>query len=215
MGSGFHHDDMQLRYPISLVAVAMAISGHSALNARQPATVALPRISSPFGERADPFHGARRAHRGVDLPGRSGSPVLAAAPGIVRFVGRRGGYGEMIELDHMNGATTRYAHLSRAMVRPGDMVAQGSQIAMMGATGRATGSHLHFELLIGGRAVDPIAYMGAAGSARAASLPAYRAEGPMAPPPAPHRSAFARARDAAPEPGGALPDGTDAATGGK
>ncbi len=124
-------------------------------------------------------------HYGVDIPGRQGTPVLASASGMVRFAGAAGSYGEMVEIDHDGALATRYAHLSRILVRPGAHVEQGEPIALMGSTGRSTGSHLHFEVRIGGRAVDPLPYLGP----EARSPPKAWIE-----PDAPHISAFARAR---------------------
>lgn len=152
----------------------------------QPAVrVALPRLSSRFGRRGDPFRKTAAMHYGLDMPGRTGTPVLASAPGVVRFAGRAGSYGEMVEIAHDDGLATRYAHLSRILVRPGLRVAQGEPVALMGSTGRSTGSHLHFEVRIAGRAVDPLPWLGGA-----AAPPAK----PWIAPDAPHISAFAKAR---------------------
>jgi murein DD-endopeptidase MepM/ murein hydrolase activator NlpD len=163
------------------------------------------RVSSGFGVRSDPMHGRPAAHRGVDLPGTPGTPVLAAASGVVRVAGRRGGYGELVELGHPDGSTTRYAHLSHILVRPGEAVAQGQVIGRMGSTGRSTGSHLHFEYRIDGTPVDPLRYLGAA--------PEVEPQLARPPPVAetPHRSRFSLRRAA--EPGGdraVLPSGSDA-----
>lgn len=151
----------------------------------QPA--ALPRLSSGFGRRSDPIHGANAMHRGIDIPGALGTPVRASAAGIVRFAGSAGGYGRMVELDHGDGLVTRYGHLSQLLVAPGASVTQGETIALMGATGRATGPHLHFEVRTYGRAVNPLGYFGAPGESAAP---------PAAAPTKPHVSSFARARDA-------------------
>jgi murein DD-endopeptidase MepM/ murein hydrolase activator NlpD len=149
------------------------------------ARATLPRLSSGFGRRGDPFRRAAAMHYGVDIPGRMGTPVLASAPGVVRFAGAAGGYGEMVEIDHDGALATRYAHLSRILVRPGTRVEQGQLVALMGSTGRSTGSHLHFEVRVGGRAVDPLAYLGAATPQPVMTW--IKTE-------APHISAFARAR---------------------
>lgn len=157
------------------------------------------RISSDFGTRVDPIHGRRAVHRGIDLPGAVGTPIVAAAAGIVRRAGWRGGYGQMIELAHADGTVTRYAHLSAILVRPGEAVGQGQRIARMGSTGRSTGSHLHFEYRVAGRAVDPLGYIG--------TVP------PPSPKPRPiaetipHRSRFAQQRAAAPADRAGLPTG--------
>jgi murein DD-endopeptidase MepM/ murein hydrolase activator NlpD len=150
-----------------------------------PARTALPRLSSRFGRRGDPFRRTAAMHYGVDMPGRMGTPVLASAPGVVRFAGAAGSYGEMVEIDHDGALSTRYAHLSRILVRPGTRVEQGEPVALMGSTGRSTGSHLHFEVRIGGRAVDPLPYLGSS-----APTPFKAWIGTDAP----HISAFARAR---------------------
>lgn len=155
---------------------------------KKGASAAIPRISSRFGHRADPFHRSSRMHYGIDIPGRAGTPVQAAESGVVRFTGRAGGYGNLIEIAHADGLTTRYAHLSRILVPAGTQVARGETIALMGSTGRSTGSHLHFELRTDGRAVDPLPHLG--GAVDDAARPAIVPETPT------HRSAFARARDA-------------------
>lgn len=157
--------------------------------------VALPRLSSHFGRRGDPIHGGAAMHYGIDIPGRLGTPVLASAAGVVRFAGTAGSYGGMVEIDHDGAYGTRYAHLSRILVRPGTRVVQGQPVALMGSTGRSTGSHLHFEVRIHGRAVDPLRYLGAETSEPAKAW--IEAE-------APHVSAFARARAAVESQGPAL-----------
>ncbi|HEY0623594.1 M23 family metallopeptidase [Sphingomonas sp.] len=147
----------------------------------------MPFISSRFGRRADPFHRAARMHYGIDIPGRAGTPVLAADGGVVRFAGRAGGYGNLVEIAHADGLATRYGHLARILVPAGATVTRGETIALMGSTGRSTGNHLHFELRAGGRALDPLPHLG--GTVERATAPAP-ARAPT------HRSAFARARDA-------------------
>lgn len=161
-----------------------------ALAPNKGAPAVLPRISSRFGVRGDPFHRAARMHYGIDIPGRVGTPVRAAETGVVRFAGRAGGYGNLVEIAHGDGLATRYAHLARILVPAGTQVVRGETIALMGSTGRSTGSHLHFELRADGRAVDPLPHL------RDAPLP--RAAAAAAPAPT-HRSAFARARDQLPE----------------
>lgn len=112
-------------------------------------------ISSRYGRRADPFTGRPALHRGLDFAGKARSRVVAAAPGIVTWSGRRAGYGNFIEIDHGDGWVTRYGHNASNLVAAGDYVLPGQTIALMGATGRATGTHLHFEILHGGRHQDP------------------------------------------------------------
>ncbi|AQA00987.1 peptidase M23 [Sphingopyxis sp. QXT-31] len=112
-------------------------------------------MSSGFGYRSDPFTGAGAMHAGLDFRGPIGTPILAAAPGKIVFVGQKSGYGNVVEVDHGQGILTRYAHLSGFTTRVGTQVAAGEQIAKMGSTGRSTGSHLHFEVRLNGVAVNP------------------------------------------------------------
>lgn len=112
-------------------------------------------MSSGFGYRSDPFTGAGAMHAGLDFRGPIGTPILAAAPGRVSFVGQKSGYGNVVEVDHGQGIMTRYAHLSGFSSKVGAQVAAGEQIAKMGSTGRSTGSHLHFEVRLNGVAVNP------------------------------------------------------------
>jgi len=114
-----------------------------------------PRVTSPFGMRADPFTGRPAPHGGVDLAAPEGSDVRAAAGGVVRSAGSRGGYGNAVEIDHGGGVTTLYAHASELLVQEGEAVRPGQLIARVGQTGRATGAHLHFEVRSAGRPVDP------------------------------------------------------------
>ncbi len=150
----------------------------------------MPNMSSHFGRRVDPLGQGVRMHRGIDLPGAEGSPVLAAASGIVRQVGRRGGYGRLVEIEHPDGTRTRYAHLSLAAVRVGEWVEQGQPIARMGSTGRATGPHLHFEFMVDGRAVDPTGCFGPPRPKRDALAPQIARPAPSLPA-SEHRSGFA------------------------
>jgi murein DD-endopeptidase MepM/ murein hydrolase activator NlpD len=116
-------------------------------------------ISSGFGSRTDPFTGRAAFHKGVDFAGRAGTDVVAVASGVVIWSGDRYGYGEMVEVNHGNGYVTRYAHNAENLVVVGDTVKRGEIIASMGATGRATGPNLHFEVLRNGRVVDPLTYI--------------------------------------------------------
>ena len=111
--------------------------------------------SSGFGYRADPFTGAGALHAGVDVSGAHGQPIYAASAGRVTFVGQQSGYGNLVVVDHGQGLETRYGHLSGFTVKPGDRVARGQQVARMGSTGRSTGTHLHFEVRVAGRAINP------------------------------------------------------------
>jgi len=112
-------------------------------------------ISSGFGYRRDPFTGGAAFHAGLDFRGPRGAPIYAAAKGRVSFAGRRHGYGNCIEIDHGNGLMTRYAHMSRFRAHVGDKIAAGDVIGAIGSTGRSTGPHLHFEVRINGRPVNP------------------------------------------------------------
>ncbi|MEO1649109.1 MAG: M23 family metallopeptidase [Pseudomonadota bacterium] len=113
------------------------------------------RVTSPFGYRRDPITGRSAMHRGIDYGGPIGSPIYAAAEGDITFVGWKSGYGKTVDVAHGNGIMTRYAHLSRYDVTVGDHVETGETIAGLGNTGRSTGPHLHFEVRINKRAVNP------------------------------------------------------------
>ena len=112
-------------------------------------------VSSEFGWRRDPFHGVQKFHAGVDLKAAYGRDVPSAAAGRVTFAGERGAYGLMVEVSHANGTTSRYAHLSATSVAVGDAVDSGHVLGRVGQSGRATGPHLHFEVLVDGQRVDP------------------------------------------------------------
>ncbi|HLJ37428.1 MAG TPA: M23 family metallopeptidase [Steroidobacteraceae bacterium] len=122
--------------------------------------VATGYISSYFGERADPFDGREAFHKGVDFAGTQGSDVVAVAAGVVTWAGPRSGYGKLIEINHGDGYTTRYAHNERTLVAVGQTVKRGEPIALMGSTGHSTGPHVHFEVLKNGRQVDPLSFIG-------------------------------------------------------
>lgn len=116
-------------------------------------------MSSPYGHRVDPISGKRAWHAGVDFAGKAGSDVIAVASGIVTFAGRRSGYGNMVEISHGDGYTTRYGHHESLTVSTGDLVKQGQVIGAMGSSGRSTGPHVHFEVLKDGRTLDPARYV--------------------------------------------------------
>jgi murein DD-endopeptidase MepM/ murein hydrolase activator NlpD len=116
-------------------------------------------ISSLYGSRTDPFEGHQAFHQGIDFAGAAGSRVLAVADGIVSHAGPDGGYGRLIEITHGNGYLTRYAHNAKLLVQPGQTVKRGDAIALMGSTGRSTGTHLHFEVLRDGRPVNPLSFV--------------------------------------------------------
>jgi murein DD-endopeptidase MepM/ murein hydrolase activator NlpD len=112
-------------------------------------------ITSSYGYRRDPFTGGGAMHSGMDFKGPKGQPILAAAGGKVTHAGWKSGYGKAVEITHGNGLTTRYAHLSRIDVTAGQRIEQGIQLGAMGSTGRSTGTHLHFEVRLNGRAINP------------------------------------------------------------
>ena len=112
-------------------------------------------MSSPFGMRMDPFVKGPAIHTGIDMRGDSGDPVRATANGTVTTAGVNGGYGKMVEIDHGNGLSTRYGHLSAIDVTVGQVVRLGQTIGKIGSTGRSTGPHLHYETRVDGDAVDP------------------------------------------------------------
>lgn len=115
--------------------------------------------SSSFGMRTDPFTSKREFHRGMDFSGPLGSDILAVADGVVAFSGRHPSYGNMVDIDHGNGYMTRYAHSQKTLVEPGQRVRAGDVIALMGRSGRATGVHVHFEVWVNDRPVNPHAYL--------------------------------------------------------
>jgi len=116
-------------------------------------------ISSLYGQRTDPFHGKEANHPGLDFAGAPGTQVLAVADGIVSHAGTDGGYGRSIEITHGSGYVTRYAHNAKLLVEPGQTVKRGDPIALMGSTGRSTGTHLHFEVMRDGKRVNPLSFV--------------------------------------------------------
>jgi murein DD-endopeptidase MepM/ murein hydrolase activator NlpD len=118
-------------------------------------------LTSGFGARIDPITRRRARHNGLDFGAAAGSEVVATAPGRVTRAGRMGSYGIMVEIDHGHGITTRYAHLSRTLVDAGDHVAPRAPVGIIGSTGRSTGRHLHYEVHLDGRPVDPARFIAA------------------------------------------------------
>jgi murein DD-endopeptidase MepM/ murein hydrolase activator NlpD len=116
-------------------------------------------FTSNFGIRTDPFRGGRAMHAGVDIPGAYATPIYATADAIVGRTGWAGGYGNLVELEHGKGIQTRYGHLSSILVTPGTRVKRGQLIALMGSTGRSTGTHLHYEVRIDGQAINPVPFL--------------------------------------------------------
>lgn len=126
--------------------------------------------TSGFGFRSDPFSGRSALHTGLDFPAEPGTPIMASAGGVVIVSEYHSAYGNMIDLDHGNGLVTRYAHASRVMVKPGDIVRRGQVIAQVGSTGRSTGPHLHFEVLVGGVPQDPARFLAGGGATAAPAI---------------------------------------------
>lgn len=116
-------------------------------------------LSSHYGYRADPFSGKKTFHHGVDIAGKNGTGVLAAASGLVTIASKKNGYGFLIEIDHGDSYISRYGHNKEMLVKVGDLVKQGDVIAKMGSTGRSTGPHVHFEVLRHGKKVNPRKYL--------------------------------------------------------
>lgn len=117
-------------------------------------------FTSGFGVRSDPFRSGAAMHPGIDLAGPAGTPIQATAEGVVLRAGwNSGGYGNLVEIDHGRGIITRYGHLSTITIKTGDKITRGQLVGRMGSTGRSTGSHLHYEVRIDGRAVNPIPFM--------------------------------------------------------
>ena len=121
--------------------------------------VAAPYNSSTFGKRVDPFTGQIAMHEGIDFLADQGSPVHAAASGVVIFAGFHPQYGYMVDIDHGNDLVTRYAHQSKLFVKEGDVVPRGRKIGEVGSTGRSTGPHLHFEVRFRGAAQNPAKFL--------------------------------------------------------
>ena len=137
------------------------------LDRLETGTIAIPSVepvkgssfTSGYGVRSDPFRGRAAMHAGIDLAGPLGTPIYATADAIVGRAEWANGYGNLIELNHGRGIQTRYGHLSRSSVQPGQRVKRGDLIGYMGSTGRSTGSHLHYEVRIDGKAVNPVPFM--------------------------------------------------------
>ena len=117
------------------------------------------QVSSRFGHRSDPVNGKNGFHSGVDLRGRTGDKISATADGVVSKAFRNGGYGKYIEIDHGNGYTTKFAHMHKLLVKRGDKITRGQTIGTVGNTGRSTGSHLHYEICLYDKPVNPAKFM--------------------------------------------------------
>ena len=128
------------------------------------------QVGSPFGFRIDPITGRSAMHTGLDFPADTGTPILAAAGGVVVVQEVHPAYGNMVEIDHGNDLITRYAHSSRVLVKKGDIVKRGQKIAEVGSTGRSTGPHLHFEVWVSGVVQDPRRFLDAGENLAAVQL---------------------------------------------
>ncbi len=127
-------------------------------------------VGSGFGFRSDPFTGRPALHSGLDFPAEPGTAIKASADGVVLFADSHPEYGQMLELDHGNGLVTRYAHCQKLLVKPGQLIKRGQIIAEVGSSGRSTGPHLHFEVLVDGTPQDPARFLAGSASAPAAGL---------------------------------------------
>ena len=135
----------QLETSMSAIPAAMPVSEYT--------------YSSGFGVRFDPFNGNAAMHTGIDMAGPQGEEIRATADGTVSRASWFGGYGNCVDVDHGKGISTRYGHMSRILVHAGDMVHKGDVVGLMGSTGRSTGTHLHYEVRIDGRAVNPMPFL--------------------------------------------------------
>lgn len=133
--------------------------GQQAMSVPSSRPVNSATLTSGFGVRSDPFRGQAAMHAGVDLSAPTGTEVHATADGMVDRAEWSGGYGNMVEIEHGKGLATRFGHLSRILVHPGQTVHRGDLIALVGSTGRSTGPHLHYEVRIDGHAVNPIPFL--------------------------------------------------------
>lgn len=145
------------------------LTSQVALQSRTPS--AMPVLghsynSSSYGPRVDPLTGRRAFHEGLDFAAPRGTPIVSAAGGVVVKARYVSGYGKLVEIDHGNELVTRYAHASKLLVKEGDLVYRGQQIAKVGSTGRSTGAHLHFEVRVAGQAADPRLFLAAAAQGR-------------------------------------------------
>ena len=144
-----------------LEVIEQVLSRRELKNAVSPAgrPVAKGWLSSYYGKRADPFTGRQAMHKGLDFAGKLGSGVVATAEGVVTWAGKRYGYGQLVEINHGNGYSTRYGHCKEILVQVGEKVSPGQKIALMGSSGRSTGPHVHYEVLKNGRQVNPTRYV--------------------------------------------------------
>ena len=154
---GLGISDVFVDQPAAGVPTAMSgqLRAYRAADSRLSVMPVAGRVSSSFGSRVHPLTGARKQHTGVDIAAPQGTPVRAAAAGVVVRAERAGGYGNLVEVDHGNGLSTRYGHMSKIDVKTGQQVAIGQTIGRIGSTGRSTGPHLHYGTRINDKAVGP------------------------------------------------------------
>lgn len=160
---------LALAASLAVVAVAPQAAAQEAETNRSPGTTRTIAfiapivgfaVNSPFGMRRLGHEARARMHEGLDFAAPAGTPVLAAAEGVVLRTGTQNGYGRFVEVEHANGVTSFYAHLSRIEVNPGDVLNAGEQLGRVGSTGRVTGPHLHFEIRRNGEQIDPQGFLG-------------------------------------------------------
>ena len=157
-------DDMALQIDDrarQLELLEQVVSRRELKHAVSPAGKPITRgwLSSYYGMRTDPFHGRREMHKGMDFAGQMDSDVVATAAGVVTWAGKRYGYGQLVEINHGNGYSTRYGHCHQILVKVGDKVEPGQKIALMGSSGRSTGPHVHYEVLKNGRQINPAKFV--------------------------------------------------------
>ncbi|MBL7988060.1 MAG: M23 family metallopeptidase [Chlorobi bacterium] len=144
----------------ALYEMLMLVSEQRRLNNQLPILIPCDgRYSSPFGMRVHPIKGVEKMHTGIDIAAPHGTEIFSANGGVVTFAGWRNGYGNTVEIDHGFGYVTRYAHASKLLAAAGDTVTRGALIARVGATGSATGAHLHYEIFVDGEQVDPAVFL--------------------------------------------------------
>jgi len=157
--------ERMLRQADNLKMLDAALTRRSADQARLPTAMPVgedyPYLSSSYGWRRNPVTGRYAMHEGLDFAAPTGTAIRAASGGVVLEAKYQSGYGNMIEIDHGDGLITRYAHASSLLVKPGELVERGQEIARVGSTGRSTGAHLHFEVRLAGQPLDPRLFLGA------------------------------------------------------
>lgn len=145
--------------PFALAEASKNGSSPAALKTKKPHK----RVSSGFGTRSDPLGKSKRFHKGLDITGPAGQPVLSYREGTVVFAGWKGAYGRVVDIDHGNGVKSRYAHLQVIAVKRGERVGKGHAVGRLGRTGRTTGNNLHFEVLVRGKPANPDSHLTDAG----------------------------------------------------